>query len=661
MANTDKKQNPLNNDNANSNHHRFIKVIRQRRRQLQDEIERAANSDTYQKIMERADISYSRGLSFNIATDRTDTTNPDIDIYTSAEILMEQLNTGAIQLGALDLESKTKILYYLERYNKRVGRILDIQTRIPLSSMRLQKPKSKYRIVSDYIYKIFNEMFESVEFQAMLEQVVRSYWLFSYAAILIEDDYEFCKIELKDYETNIHKYRIVKLSDGEIKELEAIDTQYSKAPSSVTAKQRKYVIDTLFDRQQSNYRGALKYSFLPAMATLERFENNDINYYIYKIRISPEFKETINRVIEILPDEDKDNLNAISDQMLALGYTRAMTEAYFDLSVRPEESGYTGLSKNNKDEFLVDTNPFNNLGMYVVTLQRPGLTLKDNSLFNRVITDAIDLNLATQRLRDKINRGFKKDILVTVGENEDQAKIDELNQVLNEAASSTEGTITITNMEANVQDIDFNVNQNLDLSEIIDSSNQNIAEGVGVPESLITDSTDAYSNSFLKTVILESEMVNFRNQIKKFIEQKIFIPIAIKMGFVTEDEWGDKTVIIPEIRFNRMSLARGSDDLVFLQELASNGQMSLDVIFEALGLDYEDTMNKVIKEQTKIFNPSIRETIGSSIGEIYGPKIANSKRTKQEISENFEIPVDELNQDTSEEQDQIFNDRPRRR
>lgn len=632
------------NDNANSKH--FVKVIRRKRREQRDELEELANSKLYKEKIAKEGMKYARGLPFNISTDNSDQTNPDIEIYTTAQILMEQLNTGEIQLGSLDLESKTKILYYLERYNKRVGRILDIQTRIPLSSMRLQKPKTQYSIVSDYVFKVFNELFNSVEFQAVLEQVVRSYWLFSYAAILIEDDYEFYKDEVVDEKKSQHK--TPELDTKTLEKIKKIDLKYSKTPSDVSAKDRKYVLNTLF-RKENNYKGIQKISVLPALATLDRLENNDIGYYIYKIAISPEFKETIDNIRANLSDEESVSSEVVAEHAAEIGYTRAMVEAYFDLYVRPD-SGYSTMNKENK--YLVDTNPYSSLGMYVVYLQRPGLTLKDNSLFNRVISDAIDLSLANIRLREKINRGFKKDILVSTGELEDADRIDELNQALTEAAEGTEGTIVVTNMTVNTQDLDFNVNANIDLSEIIQNANQNISEAVGVPESLITDSTDAYSNSFLKTVILESEMVNFRNQIKKFIEQKIFTPIAVKMGFIAEDEWGEKSVIIPEIRFNRMSLSRGSDDLVFLQEMVTNGQMSLDVVFDALGLDYEETMLKVTKEQTKIFNPAIRETIGQAIGEKYGSKIAESKQTKQEISENFEIPLEEL--DKKDNQDEQY-------
>lgn len=630
------------NDNANSKH--FVKIIK-RRQKVRDEIEQLANSKTYQEKMEREGFKYARGLPFNISTDSSDQTNPDIEIYTTAQILMEQLNTGEIQLGSLDLESKTKILYYLERYNKRVGRILDIQTRIPLSSMRLQKPKTQYQIVSDYVFKIFNDLFNSVEFQAVLEQVVRSYWLFSYAAILIEDDYEFYKNEVMD--ENAVKYKTTELTPDELKKIKEIDLKYTKFPSGVSAKDRKYVINTLF-QNETGYRGIQKISVLPALATLDRLENNDIQYYIYKIALSPEFRETVKNTQDRLDPERAQSAECVAEELAPLGYTRAMVEAYFDVYERAD-SGYANQQQENK--FLVDTDPFSKIGMYVVCLQRPGLTLKDNSLFNRVISDAIDLSLANTRLREKINRGFKKDILVTTGELEDQGRIDELNDALQEAAEGTEGSIVVTNMQVNTQELDFNVNANLDLSEIIQNANQNISEAVGVPESLITDSTDAYQNSFLKTVILESEMVNFRNQIKAFIEQKIFTPIAIKMGFVTEDEWGDRTVIIPEIRFNRMSLSRGSDDLVFLQEMVTNGQMSLDVVFDALGLDYEETMHKVTKEQTKIFNPAIRDAIGSAIGEKYGSKIADSKQTQQEVSENFEIPIEQLNKKDDSESD----------
>lgn len=197
-------------------------------------------------------------------------------------------------------------------------------------------------------------------------------------------------------------------------------------------------------------------------------------------------------------------------------------------------------------------------------------------------------------------------------------------------------------MNASVQDMDLNVNANLDLNEIIDNANRNISEGVGISESLITDSADSYANSFLKTVLMENEFVSFRNSIKLFLEKNIFEPLAIKWGFIMEDEWGETKAIYPEIRYNRMTLARGSDDLAALQDMASNGQVPMETVYEALGIDPTEALNKVREEQTTFLNPTLRDAFSNAIGDIVGQVAAQSKKMQEELSESLDIPLTEL-------------------
>lgn len=612
---------------------KIIKRIYLERKSLNDSIDRLAKDPKYKNIMEKADKQYSPGLEFNVAVSETDTLNPDSEIYTSAEILMDSINAGEITLGMLDLESKCKILYYLERYNKRVGRILDIQTRIPLSTIKLQKPKAEFRIVSDYVYRVFSKIFDSAQFQQCLEKVVRHYWLFSFSALMIEDDFEYLKevinIDDLDLKREASEMRVSSLTEEDKKRLKEIDIKYTKAPSSVSAKVRKNFIREVLSIDNPKYKGPVRITVLPALLTLNRAENLDLDYYIYGVPLSKEFVTDIERTIE----DSEGVIDDIVRQMQKIGYSESMTRAY--IQGDPMEEG--------REILFVDTDPFHNKqGMYVAVIHRPGMSLKDNSLFNRVLMDCIDLSVANQRLRDKVNRGFKKDLLVTTGELEDRSNIDELDVAIQESAKSPEGSIIVTNMNVSVQDLDLNVNSNLDLQEVVENANKNISEGVGIPESLITDSTDAYSNSFLKTIILENEMISFRRTLKQFIEEKIFKPIAIKMGFIATDEWGDTQIIYPEIAFNRLSLARGADDLEFLSQLQSDGKMSLKVIFESLGIDYDETMSQILSEQTHVSNSDIRSAFSSAIANTYTENMAKSKRIKEELSENFDIPISDV-------------------
>lgn len=630
---------------------KFIKLVKpsSRKKYIDKHLQQIANTPEYKDIMEKYESSQAHTVNTNVNMDSPSAISDDVTIFTQAEQIMESLENGELTLGMLDLYQKSKLLYYLERYNKRVGRIIDILTRIPISSISLQKPKTQYTIVNDYVFKIFNEMFQSEGFLSMLEKVVRHYWLFSFASVLIEDDYAYIKESniLDDIDVRRSLKSIIKDIDTSKKhtiseaELKKLDKKYIDAPSEVTAEDRKRFLAQVLSVHSPKYKGVFKFTVLPVSATIERFENNDVNYYTYNIPLSDNLKKTVENIQQSFDITDANSYRELLAQMKAVGYSEAMLNAMLDAKDPSTVLG-SAVSASGNDAFPVDNDPYNNLGCYVVTLQRQGLAQKDNSIFNRVFMDAVDLVVAQRRLREKVNRGFKKDILVTVGEKEDEANIAQLQALLDQAASSDEGTFIVTNMDVNTSDLDLNANSNLDLEEIIEQGNQNISEGVGISESLITDSTDAYSNTFLKTTILENEMTQFRTALVSFLEKQIFEPIAIKMGFIMRDEWGDAMPVYPRIKFGRLTLARGSDDLEFLSEMSQNGQMPQSVILEALGFDADEIAVRLRDENLTLMNTNLKEKFSEVIGEKAAEALAQNDRIVKRLAENLDIDYNAL-------------------
>lgn len=631
----------------------YVKVIKAKSKKysnaLDKELEQLKNDPNYKEIMQKYESSKEHSLNTILDTQNPTALNDDIAIFTQAETIMESLENGEISLGSLDLYSKAKLLYYLERYNKRIGRILDILTRIPLSSIAIQKPKTQYAMVNDYVCKRFDEIFNSEGFQSMLEKIVRHYWLFSFGAVLIEDDYAFLKesnilddidvkCSLKSIVRDISQNNESGLSAEEIRKL---DKKYVDTPTSVSADERKAFLKQVLCIHSPSYKGLLKLTVLPVFATIDRFENNDVGYYIYNIPISENLIKTIDNIKDSM-DFTEERYSELLDRIKAAGYSEAMLNSAMNSQDTSTTLGQAVQSTGNQST-PVDSDPYNDLGMYVICLQRQGLAQKDNSVFNRVFMDAVDLAVSQRRLREKINRGFKKDILITVGEEVDVARIEELQAAVDSAAGSDEGHIIITNMPSvSVDELDLNANSNLDLQEIIEAGNQNISEGVGISESLITDSAEQYSNAFLKTTIMENELTQFRTAFKTFIEKQIFEPLAIKMGFIMRDEWGEPIVVAPTISFNRLTLARGSDDLEFLSELASDGKLPFSVILESLGFDPEEVMSRMKDESLTLMNPVLREKLSETIGEKSAVALVQNERLLKRLSENLDIDINQL-------------------
>lgn len=635
---------------------KFIKLIGTKQ-DILDSLKKQESSPTYKRIMDKRAGNTMRMANPSIATDNAEQISEDIGIFTQAELLLEQICEGTLQIGALNLTQKASIFYYLERYNKRVGRIVDVFTRIPLSSLRLQKPNTKWNVVNDYVLYKFEMLFNSKGFQDVLEKLIKHYWLFSYGAVLIEDDFDFVRgIDTAEFE-NLDKIVSI-MNDGkkniDIERLKDIDKRYLETPDLVLSSERMEVIESILNIHSPNYKGIFKLSVLPTQSSITRFENNDIGYYVYQIPITQNILQTIGAVKEGL-EQDEQHQSDFIEQLRQIGYSQAMVEATLDLNNSSSLQGKLALyNLGNKNAIPVDNDAFNNLGMYVATFQRAGLSNKDNSLFNRVLSDCITLQIATRRQIEKMNRGYQKIVLVEVDEKLAEDKVAELNDALLGAVQSGEGTALAVNFSVSTNDVELTPNDDLDLSDIIENAENNILEGAGVPSSLITDSDDAYSNSFLKTTILENEMTSFRTALADFVENQIFKPLAIKWGFMAQGEWGECEVIYPKLRFTKFSLARGSDDLVFMQELAENGQLPLSDIYEALGIDMQEALQKVKQEQSSLLNPDLKEVYSEKIGELAGQLLEaeaqqGESKLMQGIAENLGLKTHKLERDEDSE------------
>lgn len=640
--------------------------------ELKKKIRDTENSKFYEEAIRKSEYKNSVMEGLLPAEDGTSILE-DNRIYQKAEVLIEQLGNQEMSIGQLTLEMKCNILFYLAKFNKRVGRILDINTRLPISSIRLERPKHRYSIISDYVLHFYSKLFDSFGFQEMLSKIISHYWLFSFGAVLIEDDYAYLKKDSTlNGENPMENYDKLMVKEGSSssemtftqEQLEEIDRRYKKSKDSVEPEMKMKFLKQILTPHAEGYRGPVKFTVLPVKATIDRLSNYDIDYHIYNVEISDNLIQLIEQAYNELKDIDEEgeegvDFGELSKTLTEVGYSLSKVEMAFAKfqsgwevekeAVQVQNGVNYGTVNSTKVTFEVDTNPFNGIGMYVANFDRPGLSACDNSLFNRVIEDAVNLSLANKRLQGKTNKGYKKDIIVSVPEEVPEENIVGLDDAIQQAAQNEEGSIIVTNIQVSTSELDLNVANQVDINEIKDTSEKNITEGVGIPENLISDSTEAYSNSFLKTVLLESEYAEFRNSIRRFIEKKIFEPIAIKMGFITTNEWGEPIPLYPKIKFNRLSLARGSDDFQQILELANSSKLPYSAVLEILGFDVDEVKSELRKEATTILSDEARSALLGSL-EGFSQSISDNVDMTKEIAENLDVKQENLKFDSQDAQ-----------
>ena len=111
--------------------------------------------------------------------------------------------------------------------------------------------------------------------------------------------------------------------------------------------------------------------------------------------------------------------------------------------------------------------------------------------------------------------------------------------------------------------------------------------------------TTTYANGSVALDVLRQRYMQFRNMMSTWLKTKIFAPISKIQGFY-DYSGGEKQLIVPEIDWNHMSLFDAGDyinSLVTLsQGQADQKRVSIHTLYRSLGLEYEDEVRKMRKE-----------------------------------------------------------------
>lgn len=138
-----------------------------------------------------------------------------------------------------------------------------------------------------------------------------------------------------------------------------------------------------------------------------------------------------------------------------------------------------------------------------------------------------------------------------------------------------------------------------DISGDITQLQKEIFIGLQVPSVLMDGGSDTtYANGGVALDILKQRYMAFRNMMSAWLKRKIFAPIA-KINDFYDFQDGQKTLIIPEIDWNHMAIFDANDyiqNLITLNGEGENKKVSLSTVYRSLGLDMNDEMKKIRRE-----------------------------------------------------------------
>ena len=539
-----------------------------------------------------------------ISTEDLTTSNTEQDfnsdvlsVYAEAEMILDQLDSDLITVGRLTTSQKKSLFYYLATFSPLISRIVDLHTKLPLSTFRIQKPKHDIDIVQDYVYDYFDRLVNTAKFKEELKSIIRERCIFGSGIARVEDDFAFTKDTLIN--PDLSNLTLPQLDQDEIDKINEINNQYNSDPESVSWQDKKFVLEQYLLKINKDYKGIKNFKAVSQLEVKEIMINKDIDYLIYTLPASPNIRQALSNVT-IGYDNDQDYKEAI-ETLKSLGYSEAIIRL--------------NLNSESTDAIQIDTDAFNDDGAYMVVLSSGSNpeSLED-SILNRVLEPAVRNMNAIRTANKLVKLSTKIDRLVSAP-NASLAQLEQLQNDLVQMAEAPEGSLIAVNFEVNVDELKLDIKDDLNLDDTIERTSKEITSALGIPDSIISgDGT--YGDSFIKVELLSTEYVEFRNQLKSFIEDEIFKPIAIKKGFITLDRWGEPTPIIPSVRFDKFSIARGSEDMQLLRDLVSSNILPKRVILDQLGMNVEDVEQGLQREQLTYLNDKVQESMNENINEI---------------------------------------------
>jgi hypothetical protein len=162
--------------------------------------------------------------------------------------------------------------------------------------------------------------------------------------------------------------------------------------------------------------------------------------------------------------------------------------------------------------------------------------------------------------------------------------------------------------------------------------------GLMVPSVIMDGSDTTYATGSVALDVLRQRYMQFRNMLGSWLKRKIFAPIS-KLNDFYEYIDGEKTLIVPEVDWNHMSLFDMSDYINNLSTLAQGDgpakKISLQTLYRSLGLDYEDEQRKIAYEDVQ---DAIRMKTMTSLSR-YSLSALRSLGPNDEVDEIPEPPV----------------------
>jgi len=431
--------------------------------------------------------------------------------------------------------------------NEYVGQAVDLHSTLPLSKIRLEKPRCENDDYANYVYDFYVEMCDEIKLFKVLSEISHEYWLLG-NVFCFSEDHEPYRVHDTEDETEATKI-------NEIKE-------YGRTESK-----RLYNEFKIIDKDP-NYKGWKKIVILPPDQVK-----------VKKIPLSDDV------IVEFVPDPEtrKSILHKTSTSQLSYGQYEVSEELLPNIP-------YKLISQlQDNGSIPLDTDPYSGSHVAHIARKKSQYETLGVSILERCVNTLLLFDKLRQAQTSIASRHMTP-IRIVWAEELSEYDVESLREQVDLALVDPDYSI-ITNYQVNWEEMGSN-GRLLELGTEYDHIENSLFAGLGVTRELLTGE-GTYSGSRITLEVLNTQYLLFREILQDYVENNLFKPIAKKKGFIEKDKFGRDKLVYPKLSFTRLAIRDNDQFFDQAMQLYNKGSLSIDVILEMLNVDPVATRKKI--------------------------------------------------------------------
>lgn len=424
--------------------------------------------------------------------------------------------------------------YYRFFYNNEpfVGQAIDLHTELPLSKVRLARPKAKDKDLAERSLRFCEKWVERIGLLQRLLEIVHDYFLIGEVFIFCEDANPEMPREIR--EKVVRKVE----SDGTLTE-EWVE--------------RDEADESTIKWLKENYKGLTNIRILPPE----------------QVHVQT-FPFTDEVLVELIPDAKTRHVLEMAEQgdRHAQRVVNSMDPVVVDALRRG-------------DNIPLSTDPDGGSFVHYMANKKSQYEPRGHSILQRCLRTLVYFDKLRQAQTSIASRHMTP-VRLVYAEDMSEEDTENLRDQIDLALQDPDYSI-VTNFQVTWEEMNSN-GRLLELAGEYDLVSRQLYAGLGVTESLLNGES-SYSGDRINLEVINTRYMLLRENVQRLVEQYFFKPMCRRMGFVEEDEDGDTTVIFPRLSFTRLALRDNQDTFDALFQLYQKGSLDIETILDLLNID----------------------------------------------------------------------------